>query len=131
MPAHWTLSLLIADGPIVSGPDEERFFRLNTPQPRDDALLSVSAVWHGLAPAIVEDNLYAFARALRQLQSLGLKNAEIAAQSPQTTALLASHSKVPRQAYGLSSNGPVSYERRRRNGSQPFHLFMPIRWRSD
>jgi len=108
-PERWLISLIVPDTTRFSGAKELAFFRSNTPIAAKDALLTMSAIYHGVIPAFVTVDLDLLKSALEMVHSVGLKRAELLAQSRATRRTLKDLQALPRIAVGLSSLGPLIY----------------------
>ena len=104
----WRFHLLMPDGLVRSAQDEALAFAQNTPTSEEDALQTLKLVYHGLLPAIVEDDLESFGAALTELQSVGFKQREIQTQTSVVRRLLNDLAQRGFAA-GMSSMGPLVF----------------------
>jgi beta-ribofuranosylaminobenzene 5'-phosphate synthase len=110
MPPSWQITFASHSSALANhGGAEVDFFRRHTPTSTQDTLLALADLYHGILPAIIEENLDGFAQALRRFQSRGFKRAEVANQSAPVRALLAEMSASTGYACGLSSMGPLVF----------------------
>lgn len=108
-PDNWTVGLILPDDSTFSGERELSFFETATPIPADQALLTMSAVYHGVIPAFAMADLASLKRALEAVHSTGLKYKELHAQTGRTINAFNEIQSIPRVAVGLSSLGPLIY----------------------
>ena len=109
LPPHWEVSLLCPRGEAIEGQDEREFFTRELPVPELESLRTLGYAYHGLAPALVEGDLHAFAYALRQIHSVGFKSRELARQSDEVRSLLSQLQADETVGAGMSSLGPLVY----------------------
>ena len=109
LPPQWEVSLLCPHGEVIAGEDELRFFQREMPVPALESLQALSYAYHGLAPAVLEQDIRAFGRALREIHSVGFKAREIARQSAEVRGLLSHLQADDAVAAGMSSLGPLIY----------------------
>lgn len=109
MPNEWICHLVLPQGFRRAGPGEAAFFRDNTPIEEEGVLQVLSAVYHGVCPAVASADLDLFRRALLQVHGTGFKHLEVMAQPPELTALLRRVNENPALAAGMSSMGPLVY----------------------
>jgi len=88
---------------------ESTFFSTKTPTIADECLKAFAALYHAVVPGVLTADLQLLRNGLREYQKLGMKKAEIAAQSPDVRRLLSALSKIPGCAYGMSSFGPLVF----------------------
>jgi beta-ribofuranosylaminobenzene 5'-phosphate synthase len=93
----------------LSGADEMAFFTGNTPIPRDEVLEAIASVYSGIVPAALEEDFDHFRQSLMNLQQMGFKRREIAAQSDEVRAVLGRLRNTTPYAVGLSSMGPAIF----------------------
>ena len=109
-PNSWHVALLCpTEFGAMSGTEEEQFFKTRLPLQREDALVALSHVYHGIAPSLIAKDLRLFRRSLHSLQDVGLKRLEIERLAPQQRDVLRRIRKLPRVAAGLSSFGPLVF----------------------
>jgi beta-ribofuranosylaminobenzene 5'-phosphate synthase len=110
MPSRWRVSLALYDAAAgLSDDAEAAFFHDNTPTDPADTVWALADLYHGMVPAVVEQNLDGFARALHRFQARGFKRAEVAAQPAQVRTLLDTVAGRTTAACGLSSTGPLVF----------------------
>ena len=109
LPPQWTVSLLCPLGKATAGEDEHLFFLRELPVPELESLQTLSYAYHGIAPALLEGDLHAFACALRQIHSVGLKKRELVRQSDEVRNLLSRLQADDAVGAGMSSLGPLIY----------------------
>jgi len=109
MPNEWICHLILPQGFRRAGVDEAAFFRKNTPIESESALQVLSAVYHGICPAVASADLDLFRTALLQISEIGFKRREVMAQPPELAALLHRLNRDPALAAGMSSMGPLVY----------------------
>ena len=85
------------------------FFLRELPVPAVESLQTLSYAYHGIAPALMEGDLHAFASALRQIHSVGFKKRELARQSDEVRNLLSRLQAHEAVGAGMSSLGPLIY----------------------
>lgn len=109
IPEKWNVTLFFAqERPSVEPEVEKDFFRLATPVASADVGLQLAHLYHGIIPAVIENDLQSFAHSLQAFQKIGFKAAEIAAQSP-TVRNLMNILWDQKFAAGLSSFGPLVF----------------------
>lgn len=108
MPQHWIITLVLPPGNRSSGPTEERFFRYATPVPEYEVLRQFALLYHGLLPAVIENDLGRFGAYLDSFNALGFKAREIAYQNPVVAATMAALRHVA-PCVGMSSLGPLVF----------------------
>ena len=109
IPSQWRFHVLLLTGEKAFGARERAFFAENTPIPAQEVLAAIGAVYHGLVPSLRDGDLPAFSCALRELQSLGFKRREIAAQPSHVQSALEELQRVNGVATGMSSMGPAIF----------------------
>ncbi len=109
MPNKWMCHLMLPPGFRRAGPDEAAFFRENTPIEEEGVLQVLSAVYHGICPAVASADLDLFRRALLRIHETGFKRREVMAQPPELAALLRRVNENPALVAGMSSMGPLVY----------------------
>jgi beta-ribofuranosylaminobenzene 5'-phosphate synthase len=109
MPPSWQILLLRPQvGVVREAGAEASFFQENTPVPPGEVLEAIAAVYHGLLPAVLSDDLEAFGHWLRQLQDVGFKRRELLGQPTEVRDML----KVVQEMFpaaGMSSMGPLLF----------------------
>lgn len=111
MPYSWVVRLMIPypRPDLISGEDELRFFREATPVPQAEVLHSISNLYHGVVPSILEEDFEGFKDGLLQIQQSGFKRREIARYGTQVADLLSVLNSNSETAAGMSSMGPVIF----------------------
>lgn len=109
MPSEWTCHLILPQGFRRAGPDEAAFFRENTPIKEEGVLRVLSAVYHGICPAVASADLDLLRTALLQIHETGFKRREVMTQPPELAALLRHVNTNAAFAAGMSSMGPLVY----------------------
>lgn len=104
----WRFHLVLPSGVRRSGRSEKAFFKANTPIRTRSVLDTLAVVYHGLLPAIVEDDLSSIREALASLQRTGFKQRELRAQPTAVRRCIrALHGAG--FAAGMSSMGPLTF----------------------
>jgi beta-ribofuranosylaminobenzene 5'-phosphate synthase len=109
MPDEWVIHLLFnTEAPSVPPEEESSFFATAAPTSKIDTLHQLASLYHGMLPAILEEDLEAFAGSLKDFQLRGFKAREIEAQAEhvQETLRRLWDSGI---AAGLSSFGPTVF----------------------
>jgi beta-ribofuranosylaminobenzene 5'-phosphate synthase len=109
IPSQWRFHLVLPTGKKYSGDHELEFFQKNTPIPKLEVLKSLALVYHGIAPAVITNNLELLRVSLAQLHEVGFKQRELRGQSKAVRDILKALNKIPSCAAGLSSLGPLLY----------------------
>jgi beta-ribofuranosylaminobenzene 5'-phosphate synthase len=107
-PEGWVVSLLLPDGRALSGDAERIFFRKNTPVPTDEVLQTLAIAYHGVAPAVAENDLPGLKAACAGLRRVGFKRREIDHQ-PATVRQCIESLDADGAAAGMSSLGPLVF----------------------
>jgi beta-ribofuranosylaminobenzene 5'-phosphate synthase len=108
MPEEWIVTLILPPGIKVAGEAESNFFRRVTPIPRAEVLEQIALAYHGLIPAVIDDDLATFGKSLKNFSSFGLKAREISGQGDLVSATIASLERVS-PCVGMSSMGPLVF----------------------
>jgi beta-ribofuranosylaminobenzene 5'-phosphate synthase len=109
IPERWNISLFFTqDSPSVDPTVEEKFFREATPIAPSDVALQLAHLYHGIIPAVIENDLPAFGQSIQAFQRAGFKAAEIAAQKSAVRELIDTLWEQEFAA-GLSSFGPIVF----------------------
>lgn len=108
-PISWRIILLIPDGPYKSGDQEIDFFRANTPIPRSEVLEVLGAIYHGVVPALIEEDLGSLRIALAEIVTKGFKAREVAGTGAVSKCILEELMSIDGVASGLSSMGPLLF----------------------
>lgn len=109
MPPTWTVTLVLANGARVAGEDEVAVFEALTPVPDDEVRRAIALAVAGLAASAACEDFPTFAAALAEMQQVGFKAREIAAQPEPVGALLRDLTDLPRRSVGMSSMGPLLF----------------------
>ena len=109
VPAGWRFALILPKGRRYSGAREMKFFRENTPVPKFEVKETMAILHHGIAPAVLEDDISTLRIALREMHRCGFKRRELRGQAPPVRRLFDKLEKIPDCAVGLSSMGPLLY----------------------
>jgi beta-ribofuranosylaminobenzene 5'-phosphate synthase len=110
-PDRWRVVLALPDGPAgLAGQAEYDFMKANTPLPLDEVRQVSHLVLMGLLPALVEEDLAGFGRAIAELQDVGWKRRhwqrpDLREWRPLVEVLVAAGAA----GAGLSSTGPLVY----------------------
>jgi len=107
--SRWRVTLCIPPGSAPHGEDELDFFTRQMPLPADESLKSIALAYHGVAPAILEEDLRALGAAIRELHLIGFKKREVERQDHSTQSLLRDLQVRREIAAGMSSLGPLVY----------------------
>jgi beta-ribofuranosylaminobenzene 5'-phosphate synthase len=108
MPERWLVTLLkSADGVVHSHETERELFRRHK-SVRSDVSIQMNSLYHGMLPAVLDQDIERFAESLASYQSVGFKHFEIQNQSTGTRELL-SAARETGLAAGLSSLGPMVF----------------------
>jgi beta-ribofuranosylaminobenzene 5'-phosphate synthase len=108
-PDDWLVGLVLPDVATFSGAEELSFFKSNTPVPADQVLDTMASMYHGVLPAFAMADMSLLKSALEKVHSVGLKHAELLAQSSRTIEAFRTLQTLPKVAVGLSSLGPLLY----------------------
>lgn len=109
MPNEWACHLILPKGFRRAGLEEAAFFQENTPIKEEGVLHVLSAVYHGICPAVASADLNLFRTALLQINETGFKRQEVMTQPPALAALLRRVNANHAFAAGMSSMGPLVY----------------------
>ena len=108
MPEDWRVTLILPPGVRRSGATESAFFAKVTPIDRLEVLEQLALVYHGMVPAVLEEDLEGFGESLRAFSALGFKAREISAQSPAVSDIMSALREVA-PCVGMSSMGPLIF----------------------
>jgi len=123
MPQQWSVTLIMCtNAPSVATHDEADFFAVATPTDSHETLEQLGCVYHGIIPAVIEEDIVSFADSLRRYQSVGFKAREIGAQ-PVVVRNTLSGLWTAGFAAGLSSLGPALFVVTER--AVPLDEFLP------
>lgn len=109
IPNGWRFHLLLPRGNRISGREEIAFFQKHTPVPEIEVLKALALIYHGVAPAVLTDDLATLKSVLTELHSIGFKKREVENQSDNVISLMSSIRSLPDCCVGLSSMGPLVY----------------------
>ena len=109
IPSRWRFYLILPKGKRIAGKAELEFFRENTPIPKEEVLAALATVYHGVAPAVLTNNLPLLKTSLSKLHKVGFKKRELERQSEEVKGVVRAFDDVPKCAVGLSSMGPLVY----------------------
>jgi beta-ribofuranosylaminobenzene 5'-phosphate synthase len=109
IPDKWRFFLFLPGGYRYSGARELRFFRQNTPIPRNEAKESLSLIHHGVVPSVLGDDVLTLKQALSDLHTCGFKRREVDGQPKSVKSFMECLRRVPECAVGMSSMGPLVY----------------------
>jgi beta-ribofuranosylaminobenzene 5'-phosphate synthase len=109
VPAAWRFHLMLPNGLRRSGRAEIGFFARNTAIASDEVREVLALMYHGLAPAVLTDDLDLLATTLIAIHRVGFKRRELEGQSPDVRDLLARLHAMPNCPAGMSSMGPLVY----------------------
>jgi beta-ribofuranosylaminobenzene 5'-phosphate synthase len=108
-PNRWLVGLVLPTCSTFSGERELEFFSETAPIPADQALETMSAVYHGVIPAFVTADITLLKHSLGKLHTVGFKKEELRAQTRSTIEAFHRIQSLSRVAVGLSSLGPLLY----------------------
>lgn len=109
MPADWCVQLFYdPDFQPVEGAVEKQKFKEYMPLPDSENLRAVAATYHGLIPAVIEQDLGQFASALQVMNMTGMKRIEVDLQTERTKNFLRAAWESGLAA-GLTSFGPTVF----------------------
>ena len=108
-PEKWQVYLFMPKGRRYAGGEEVAFFQNNAPIPSDDAFRVLAAVYHGIVPAFLGEDVSLLKAAVAQVHAAGFKLRELQGQSEVVTQVLELLNKQERVAAGMSSMGPLVY----------------------
>jgi beta-ribofuranosylaminobenzene 5'-phosphate synthase len=109
IPKDWRFALFLPHGRRYSGNQELRFFHSNTPIPRSQAKDAIATLYHGVVPAVIQQDIDLLRLALRDLHRSGFKHRELRGQAEPVQRLFKELERVQGCAVGLSSLGPLVY----------------------
>jgi beta-ribofuranosylaminobenzene 5'-phosphate synthase len=109
IPPNWNFDLILADGRMWSGAREVRFFKETTPISKDEVFESISVMYHGVLPAVMENRLAVLRQSVDRLHEIGFKGKELAAQTDLVRRTYTALRTMPNCVVGLSSLGPLLY----------------------
>ena len=107
-PASWRVGLCLPGAELSHGLDERRFFEMNAPVPRIEALETMAILYHGLMPAFRLQSLELLASTLMSISNVGFKRLEIERCGENVINLLGDLLGKG-YAAGMSSMGPLVY----------------------
>jgi beta-ribofuranosylaminobenzene 5'-phosphate synthase len=109
VPDSWFFVIGIPKGRRIEGKDEVKAFKDNTPVPRKEVGAITRLILMNMLPAVVEDDIEAFGKAIDKIQSLGFKRVETRLQVPEVVQLQNKMVDLGASGAGLSSFGPACY----------------------
>jgi len=109
IPDNWRFHLLLPSGKYVHGAQEYDFFKRNTPIPAQEVFQTIALAYHGLAPAVVTNDLRLLRDILTSLHRIGFKRRELRGQSASVNLVIRRLRQRNDCAVGLSSMGPLVY----------------------
>lgn len=104
----WDVLLVIPKGRHISGEEEVRLFQGLCPMPPQAAAHICHALVMGMLPALVEEDMASFARAVQESQAVGWKQVEIDAQGEVVRKTLEFARDVGAHGAAMSSWGPAT-----------------------
>ena len=119
-PTDWRIHLFLPKGRLYHGHEEVSFFEHNTPILPCEVYLVMAAVYHGIVPAIAEDDLGALSVSMREIHRTGFKRREVNSQSNVVRTLVEFLHRDSTIAAGMSSLGPLVYAITSSKHSVPF-----------
>lgn len=109
-PTSWQTHLFLPkQGHRWSGDREVALFQRNTPLPRHEVLHILAEVYHGIVPAVVEQDHRLLRRAIQEIHHAGMKKRELSEQHPCVSRLIDALGDGDSAAVGMSSMGPLLY----------------------
>lgn len=109
IPAHWCVTLLLAEGARRAGAAERAAFDEMTPVPDEEVRATIALAVMGMAASAATEDLPTFATALAAIQRTGFKAKEVSTQPDAVRTLLAALAELPACAAGMSSMGPLVF----------------------
>ncbi len=110
VPEDWRFVLAIPDvRKGAHGKEEVDIFRRYCPVPSRDVERLCRLVLMAMMPAVAEDDIETFGRAVDEVQLLGFKRVEVGLQHPLVRELMETARTVGAYGAGLSSFGPTVY----------------------
>lgn len=107
-PEGWRVVLVLPSERRMTGQEEIKFFRENAPVSKPEALATISALYHGVLPALLLADYEALSSALAEIHRIGFKARELGFWSvPLQRAVISLFQEG--FAAGLSSVGPLIY----------------------
>jgi beta-ribofuranosylaminobenzene 5'-phosphate synthase len=108
-PEQWRIHLFLPNGLIYEGDGEVAFFQHNTPISAEEVFRVMAAVYHGLVPAFIDNDIRLLKRAITDVHSTGFKKRELQGQTAEVSYLLDLLNGQDLFAAGMSSMGPLIY----------------------
>jgi beta-ribofuranosylaminobenzene 5'-phosphate synthase len=110
-PAMWRVHLFTPKNIIKHTKKEELiFFRDNTPIPAAEVNETIAAAYHGIIPAVMNEDISTLRLSLQRLNSVGFKKREINRYGTEYAKLISEIGSImPEAAIGMSSLGPLIY----------------------
>jgi beta-ribofuranosylaminobenzene 5'-phosphate synthase len=109
IPDSWFFVIAIPKGRRIEGKEEVKAFKDHTPVPRKEVGALTRLILMNMLPAVVEDDIEAFGKAVDKIQSLGFKRVETRLQVPEVVQLQNKMVDLGAAGAGLSSFGPACY----------------------
>jgi beta-ribofuranosylaminobenzene 5'-phosphate synthase len=109
VPSSWYFVVGIPKGRLIEGKDEAEAFKENTPVTGKDVGAVTRTIIMNMLPAVVEDDIEAFGKAVGRLQTMGFKRAENRLQVPEVRLLQRKMVDLGASGAGLSSFGPACF----------------------
>jgi len=109
VPPSWYFVVAIPTGRRIEGLDEAKAFKDNTPVPRKEVGTLSRIILMNLLPAVVEDDIESFSKAIDKVQSLGFKRIESKLQVPEARLVQNRMVDLGASGAGMSSFGPSCY----------------------
>jgi len=109
VPPSWFFVVAMPTGRSVEGPNEAKAFKDNTPVPRKEVGTLSRIILMNLLPAVVEDDIESFGKAIDKVQSLGFKRIEAKLQVPEARLVQNKMVDLGAAGAGMSSFGPSCY----------------------
>jgi len=109
VPDSWFFVIAIPKGRRIEGKEEVKAFKDNTPVPRKEVGALTRLILMSLLPAVAEDDIEGFGKAIDNIQSLGFKRVETRLQVPEVVQIQNKMVDLGASGAGLSSFGPACY----------------------
>ncbi|HVG42898.1 MAG TPA: beta-ribofuranosylaminobenzene 5'-phosphate synthase family protein [Chitinophagaceae bacterium] len=105
----WKLTVIVPKGKLIQGEAELAHFRNTCPIPINSVYEIAHIVCFRMPSAIIEQDYWAFCRAINELQSTYWKLSQINNQTEEVKYIINNARKHGFDAVGISSNGPALY----------------------
>ena len=113
-PRRWSIGTIdVPGGRALAGGAERAVFTNGATLPAEEVNAAMSAVYHGVVPAVRDVDMALLKHSLGRLRRIGFKRLEVAAQAAPVGSLLDALDEFPRVAVGMSSMGPTVFVVRR------------------